>query len=284
MSIFDSIMDDFYAFFTRSSASFGSGLQPPRSCPPQQRSELNALVQRLQQCQQELEQREQSLAAKESSIAKREQAVATREDSLTEREKAAVHQERELDDKQNHLSIWQQQLAAQKDCLDKQTAALDMAADRYHRERQELEKLVPVQKDPTPRVEDEMNNIRGQLLQIKEGLLNSQKAFIQLNTTIQDSYCNGIKKLCSLYRDLSFSEQEEARLHAVQLAAILQYEFNAEPLDPYPNDMYDNTIHERVDTAHMGDQILCCRARGWKWNGIVLMHALIETTERNEYK
>lgn len=232
------------------------------------------------------------------SLYQREPDLNHREDKLNRREEKLILREKDLEKKildtvqrQQTLARWEDALKERAQVLDareqniaRQKTALDESAARYQQERRQLEALLPTRKASASTTEEELKRVISSFMGINAELRKTRDTLSGLQDTVLHNYRDGITNLCKLYRDLSVSGDETLRRYANQLGIILQMEFSAEPLDPRPNDPYDCTIHERLDTSRTGSRILCCKARGWRWNGELIMHAVVETEERKERK
>lgn len=220
---------------------------------------IHAKAAELRQLQGTLQQKKNALNRQEKKLKEYSAALDAREAALDTREAALIAREAELNRRQ---------------------AALEQESARR---APELRHTEAVRRDkPAATVEDELNRVRKSFVDLNSEMQQTRLQLVHLMETVSRNSRDGVYKMCHLYRDMMLSQNERLRPFADRLALILQTEFSAEPLDPCPGETYNSTCQERLDASRMGSRILCCKARGWRWKGEILMRAVVDTEERNE--
>lgn len=240
----------------------------------QLQNSMNRRRQELDHWKDQLEKEANKLSRWKSSLQSKEQALAAKAAQNT----SESRQREQLD---AELKKRQQELDDREHALEIRLAALEAASQRYQQEREQWEACQPLRSKPAVSMEEELDAVKKAFMRINTELKETRENLLTLSDTVSRSSRDGVAQLCKLYREMTFAENKQILLLANRLGAILQSEFDAEPLDPRPGDAYDSTCHERIDLSQSGERILCCRARGWRWKEEVLMRAVVDTEERN---
>lgn len=244
----------------------------------QQKSELFGWQENLKKEKERLNQWQSSLQNRENKLAEDTAELQRKQRPVTSAEvEAALLKQKE---QAAELQLRENALAARETWVESQLERLRADCERYKQERMLWEAALPARNKNASGVEEELDSVKKAFMSINAELKQTRESLLLLSDTASRSSRDGVALLCKLFRDMVFSREKQNVLYANRLGAILQSEFDAEPLEPYPGDLYDSTCHERLDTSAAGNKILCCRARGWRWKDEVIMRAVVETDER----
>lgn len=256
-------------------------------------SRLRAEKERLQQSWQRLREQERGLEGKCKVLREQSSAQGQREAVFRSREAALAEQDRRLAAAREELRVREEAVSAvqvreadlerREAELQRRSGALGEASARYERERALWEQFrASAGAAAQPPVEEGLQEVRTQFMDIAADLKLVQGSLRSLMAAVDRSGRDGVAQLCALYRDMSFSEDEAVRRTADRLGMILQCDFEAQPIEPRPGELYDSVCSERRDTACRGARVTCCMARGWRWKDEILLRAVVDTTERDE--
>lgn len=240
-----------------------------------------------------LKQRQEQLKKLEQNLTLREHALQTRKMELDAREEKLEAQEQFFTREKAAQAAWAQALAEREEqcrlreeCCRKQERACeekarmlqesaDKAVEHYREERRFWQNAGPRKENRSAELEHCRETAMHGFRDVKEQFEALRKSLVALNNTVAGECENGVRYLCSLYRDMVFMNDDRAD----KLGAILQSEFDAVAIEPAPGEDYDPSTCERVHGEQAGIRIACCSARGWKWKDTVLLRALVEVTE-----
>ena len=192
-------------------------------------------------------------------------------DSMEEWQKKLMEQNAEL-------TARAKELEQRENALQQMHTNIREASNKLRQEHEQMKHDLSNYKIANTHQED-LSDIKKQFMTIRQELKQTQDRLIQLDNTVNYSACDGVRMLCNLYRNMSSSTEGPIQLYANELSGILQTRFDAVPIDPFPGDGYDSTIHERIDSSHHENLIVKCVARGWRWKDEILMRAVVETEE-----
>ena len=183
-----------------------------------------------------------------------------------------------LMEKEADLTTRENKLEQREKTLQELHTNIQEASNQLRQEHEQMKHDLSNYKIANTHQED-LADIKKQFMTIRQELKQTQDRLIQLDNTVNYSACDGVRMLCNLYRNMSSSTEGPIQLYANELSGILQTRFDAVPIDPFPGDRYDSTIHERIDSSHHENLIVKCVARGWRWKDEILMRAVVETEE-----
>ncbi len=227
--------------------------------------------------QNQVRQREAALEAQRTQLEGKEREVEALRKGLLE-------QKNEADARERALQEWERCLKEKESDLNSAASQrqemLHSAALRYERERNLWEEKV-VSSRQEDAVEESLGTLRQEFVNLYKKITEVKGELVNLGDVVRDSACPGVEALCGFYRDLSIAAagNEQFGLLADKLGVILQYEFQAEVIEPRPGDVFDPVTCELVDNTCRGSRITSCLARGWRWRDEIKLRAVVETAE-----
>lgn len=192
-------------------------------------------------------------------------------EDLNRRQAALEQREQGIQGREQELNVREQTLHAKELELQGREVAQQAMINRLAAEREQWEAARPTPKQNDIDTTEAIGEVKDAFKDVKDKL-------VEMINVVKCGDQTSVESLCKLYRQMSAAGDPFAN----SLGMLLQTEFQAEALEPCPGDAYDPEYHERMDYAQSGQQISCCRARGWRRRGQVIMRAVVETEERND--
>ena len=169
----------------------------------------------------------------------------------------------------------------QRQPFNQERAALEQLRIQLAQEKEALaakEAALLQREQAQPRsLHTDVDNLKDQFKEVYQQMQDARVSMQNLIHSVHHTYHDAIQRLCYLYREMCNDSQLDS--YSDQLYWILTKGFEVESFEPEVGDIFDSTLHERVDYSEKGCLICRCIACGWQRNGELIMRAVVDTAE-----